>query len=134
MGFDYAAASKAWMNEQLFRQWLYRFDTFIAKTTKHETILLLDNASCHGQIDTLPTFSYLRIKFLPKRTTPILQPLDAVVIACIKRRYHRRLCERGIDLVDNGVFENTYQVDLKLAITCIYDIWYRMESIVFRNC
>ncbi len=75
MGFDHAVSSKAWMNEEVLRQWLYRFDTFIWKNTKRETLLLLGNAPFHGQIDTLSTFSYLRIKLLPKRTTPIVQPL-----------------------------------------------------------
>ena len=48
--------------------------------------LLIDNASCRGQTDNLPYLRYVRVHFLPKGTTSVLQPLDQGLIACMKKR------------------------------------------------
>ncbi len=72
-------------------------------------------------------------EILPPRTTPIIQLLDAEVIACIKRRYHQRLTMSSVDLVDSGVSENIYQVNLRMTIDWLYDIWQRLDNSIFRN-
>ena len=44
-GFDYHSNSKAWMNTELFCEWLHRFDCYIGKTNNrkycfYQTVLL----------------------------------------------------------------------------------------------
>ena len=91
LGYHYAYNKTSWMNELLLLQWLYSFDCTIDRSTRRESLLLLDNASCHGKIEKFLQGPFLHIIFLPKRTTSILQALDAGVIACLKRRYKKWL-------------------------------------------
>ena len=97
-------------------------------TERTEVLLLLDNASCHGNVEQLTNLQNAVTEFLPNRTTFKLQPLDAGIISCIRQQYSRRQIERAADLIDEGVYDKLYDVHLKLAITWIYDIWYRLPN------
>ena len=63
-GMMYRATPKARMNTYLFREWLQNFDSYIGQTANRRAVLLLDNASCHRQIQIdhssiiLKSFSY----------------------------------------------------------------------------
>ena len=96
--------------------------------------MLLDNASVHGTQAELPTLSNVTVHYLPKKTTSILQPLDAGVIASIKKRYMQRVVERGVDLIEEGVINNAYNVDLKTALKWLYQIWNELDDDLVRNC
>ncbi len=87
--FEYRSTPKAWMSQELFFDWLHRFEAYIASTAGRRVALLVDNASCHGTYDTLPNLLHLEVLFLPKNSTSRTQPLDAGIIACIKRRFRR---------------------------------------------
>ena len=112
------------MNIIIFHQWLFRFNAAVSATRRTRMLLLLDNASAHGHVSSLPVLPHVNVYFLPKKTTAILQPMDARVIACVNKRYKRKLVEHAVDLLDSGVFENIYDTDLHRAITWIYDTWY----------
>ena len=133
-GFHYTFNHAAWVNFVIFLLWTYYLDYTIRNTTKQPSLLHLDNASCHGKIVDIPKFQYLRLFFLPKKATSILQPLYAGVIAYVKRRYRQNLTTRDVELIDGGTVENLYNVDLKTAIQWVYNIWFRQESDVIRNC
>ena len=83
IGFDYVANERAWMNKEIFFSWLLRFNNAIASNPERQVLLLMDNATCHGQHDDLPVLSNVRVFFLPPRTTSVIQPLDAGIIAAI---------------------------------------------------
>ena len=76
-----------------FSGWLHRVDHYVATTSQRRVLFLCDNASCHGSIEDIPQLSHITIKFLPKRSTSILRPLDLSFMACIKRKYQRRQSE-----------------------------------------
>ena len=78
------------MTRDLFFEWLIEFDFYIGRTPGCRVALLIDNACCHGRIENLPSLRNVAVLFLPKRTTSRVKPLDAGIIACIKRRYRRR--------------------------------------------
>ena len=118
------------MTSSIFKEWLARFDRFIGCTTRKR----LDNASCHSAIENMTNLNYVQVRFLPKRTTPFLLPLDAGLIACAKRRFARRQAERAIDLIEHGVVRDLHRIDLKMAIEWIYQVWYQIKDCVFRNC
>ncbi len=98
--FDYHANRKAWMNSELFPDWLVRFDSYIGATQNVHAALLIDNASCHGSISNLPNLSNVTVFFFPKRTTSTLQAIDAGVIAALKNRYRTKQYERASDSVE----------------------------------
>ena len=133
-GWEYSSSKRAWMNTTLFKQWLLCFNAAVAVTRRECVLLLIDNASCHGTSATLPNLSHVDIHFLPKRTTSILQPMDAGVIASVKKRYIQRQNERAVDRIDRGLFDDPYKLDLNVAITWLYDIWHRLPPAIIRNC
>ena len=90
LGFKYYSNKKAWMNSDLFFSWLKSFDDYIGTTKDRYVVLLIDQASCHGSKETLPNLQHVKVVFLPANTTPFQQPVDAGVIACVKRRCLRR--------------------------------------------
>lgn len=85
------------------------------------------------RVKNFPNYRYLRVRFLSKNTTSVLQPIDAGVIACIKRRYQQRLYDRAVDLIDGRYLENPCDVDLKLRIKWVYEIRFRMERRAISN-
>ncbi len=78
------------MSSDTFFTWLKSFDDYIGTTKDRSVALLLDNASCHGSRATLPSLQHVTVVFLPANTISFFQPLDARIIASIKRRYHRQ--------------------------------------------
>lgn len=119
-GLDYTATKKAWMNIAVIFEWLRRFDAYIAQTPNRKAVLLIDNCSAHGDIELLPTLLRMLVIFLPKNTTSRLQPLDAGVIASIKKRYKRCSVVKAVELIESGVTRNLYDVDVLLATKNIY--------------
>ncbi|POM58282.1 Tigger transposable element-derived protein 6 [Phytophthora palmivora] len=90
----------------LFR-WLHALDLRMRNAQRH-ILLLVDNVSSH--IQPLSPLTNVRLGFLPKNTTSVLQPLDQGIILCIKRgfsnikeqdsvqRYLKRLPEEKISI------------------------------------
>jgi len=68
----YRNNKKAWMNYQLFNEWL---DTFNKRMIfeKRSILLILDNAPVHCHDTSL---SNIELLFLPPNTTSKIQPLD----------------------------------------------------------
>ena len=134
LGFDYTGSLKGWMNTELFFNWLLRFDAYISSTRDRKALLLIDNAPCNGNEDTLPSPQNVRVLYLPKCTKSILQPLDAGVIASLQRHYQRKQIERAVTIIEEETSEKLYQVDLNTAIEWMYAIWNSLESTTIYNC
>ncbi|KAH9126751.1 hypothetical protein AeMF1_002829 [Aphanomyces euteiches] len=86
MHLDYSSSKKGWMTSTLFREWLERFNSSMAVQDR-KVLLLVDNASSHRAIESL---SNVEVRFLPPNTTAYLQPLDAGIIAALKKKIQRR--------------------------------------------
>ena len=125
-GFDYHSNSEAWMNTELFFEWLHRFFCCIGKISKRKVLLLLDNAHCHGSIARLPELPNVSFLFSPKRTMSRLQPMDASVINALKNRYRSRIYDRVLDLLEGDNTCRLYQVDILPAVECMFDIWTKL--------
>ncbi len=122
------------MNTLSFFEWQGRFDSYIGRTRNKRVVLLLDNASCHGSNTNTPVLSNVTVIFLPKRTTSRLQPMDAGVIADIKRRYRIRKYERALDLMEGDDTYKLYQVNVLTAIEWMHEIWNEIDSTTIHNC
>lgn len=133
LGLDYHANRKAWMNKILFYEWLHRLDRYIGKEEGRKILLLIDNCSAHGKQETLPVLQNVRVEYLPPNTTSKVQPLDAGVIAWVKRKYKRRLLLRVFDNIDMGR-KSIYNVDILTAIRWTGEEWENCPPRVIRNC
>ncbi len=111
------------MNTTLFYEWLELFNAYISTTAERRVVLLIDNASCNGRVDDLPELSNVEVVYLPKRTTSRIQPLDAGIIACLKRRYRRNQILSALNLMDTEDTKNLYKVDILKAIRWINEEW-----------
>ena len=118
----------------IFFQWLGRFNATVAASYQNPILLLLNNAACHGRHDALPYISHVDVCFLPKRTTAVLQPMYAGIIACVKRRYANTHAKLAVDRLDAGCFENYYDIDMQQAIGWIYELWYGIDGDIMKKC
>jgi len=95
----YFSQPSAWMDGDVFKSW---FETVFLPAVRSRTtlpvVLICDNCGAHDELESA------QVTFipLPPNCTAIYQPLDLGIIACLKRRYKRRL----LDLVV-GAFEIT---------------------------
>ena len=94
--------------------------------------LLLDNASCHGSHLTLPCLKNVTVIFLPKNTTSFLQPLDAGIIASVKRRCSREQVLSALTSEQPNM-KLLYNVDLLTAMKWISEIWQSLDSSIVFN-
>ena len=85
-------------------------------------------------MEKLPTLLHVQILFLPKNTTARLQPLDAGIIASVKKRYRKRVVLRAVDLLSSNITENLYAMDIRQAMENVYDIWENLEASVIQSC
>ena len=90
------------MDELLsFSTWLKEFDIYKSKTPGRSVALLLDNTSAHGQSKDIPDLLNVEVIYLPKNATAFLQPLDAGVIASLKKRYRKKQYQSALSLIED---------------------------------
>ncbi len=103
LGFDYHGNKTAWMNTELFFAWLRRFDEYIGKSPDERLFFSLKTAKLIGKIDTLPELKNVEVRFLSPKATSKMQPMEAGIIAAIKRRYRRKQLLNAFDVLDCNV-------------------------------
>ena len=87
------------MDSDIFKSWFETvFLPAVRTRTTQPVALVSDNCGAHDQLEC----NQVKFTALPPNCTSIYQPLDLGIIACLKRRYKRRL----LDLVVS-VFEAT---------------------------
>ena len=93
------------------------------RTKKRNILLLLDNASSHKPGDLHLT--NVKIHMLPPNTTPVLQPMDAGIIAALKLNYREKQMDRAVDLIeeDEDYEGDTYAVDQLQAMKWCEEVW-----------
>lgn len=121
------------MKTSLFFGWLERFQAYISKTPGRRALLLIDNCSAHGTVESLPSLSNVRVVFLPPNCTSKIQPMDAGIIAALKLRYKRMHMERALDNLDAEV-KNIYKVDVLTAMRWFKRAWTELPSSIIANC
>ncbi|UYV79516.1 TIGD1 [Cordylochernes scorpioides] len=99
------ANKKAWVTAAMFTEWFHEF--FIPDAKKYlsskglpfKVLLLIDNAPGHPQ-DL--EYENVKVKFLPKNTTSLLQPLDQGIISTFKDLYIKRAFTYILEQMENN--------------------------------
>ena len=95
--------SKAWVTRILFVEWINEVfrpavkKYLLEKNLPPKILLVMDNAPAHPpglEDDLLEEFEFIKVKFLPPNTTPLLQPMDQQVISNFKKLYTKALFQR----------------------------------------
>lgn len=133
LGLDYYANKKAWMTSALFFDWLRRFERYIQRIKGRKVILLLDDCSAHGRMETIPEMDNVRVMFLPPNTTSKVQPMDAGIIAAMKMKYRRYQMERALDMSETNV-RDIYKLDVLTAMRTFKEVWKEIDASTIQNC
>ncbi len=102
MGFDYTITKNARMKHAVLLQKLRRVSNTVVRNFGLAILLLVEIVSSHWRYEDLISLHNITVYLLHKRTTAILQSIDACVIAIINRRYYRRIVERRVYLIESG--------------------------------
>lgn len=102
--------AKAWMTRAIFMEWLTKvFAPSVKKYLEENNLplrclLLMDNAPAHPpglEEDLDMEYDFIKVKFLPPNTTPLLQPMDQQVISNFKKLYTKELFSRCFQVTND---------------------------------
>lgn len=99
---DYYSQAKAWSDTKTFLLWWQRFLNYIRSKTNDPVLLILDNCGPHGA-DVKDPNEQVTILFLPPNCTSVFQPMDAGIIAMVKKLYRYRLLRLMIEMYDERI-------------------------------
>ncbi|XP_007955201.1 tigger transposable element-derived protein 1-like [Orycteropus afer afer] len=84
-----------WLTPSIFQEWFTgcfcpAIESYCTQHgLPHRALLLLDGAPCHpAHLDSLS--AHVRVEFLPKNTSALIQPMNQGIIAAFKAHYLRR--------------------------------------------
>ena len=129
----YSANPKAWMNGQLFEEWLRKLNCRMARQNRH-ILLFLDNAPSHPTVQ----MSHVKLQFFPPNTTSVSQPMDAGIIQAVKLKYRRRQLSHMI--IKMEVFssmtgtELLKQISVLDAIHWVAEAWNELTPETISKC
>ena len=118
--FIHANSKNAWMTSDIFEDWFH--NSFVPEVRKHlrslklpeKAVLLLDNCPAHPPAEMLRTRDgRIKVAYLPKNTTSLIQPLDQGVIATFKKNYRRELVTKLISTENRTVIEFLKEMTIK---------------------
>uniref|UniRef100_A0A1E1XRR1 Putative tigger transposable element n=1 Tax=Amblyomma sculptum TaxID=1581419 RepID=A0A1E1XRR1_AMBSC len=124
---DYTANKKSWMTREIFTDWLRKLDRKFAAQNR-KVLMFVDNCTAHCDVSGLTA---IRLAFLPKNTTSVLQPMDLGVIQNLKTLYRRHLLERLLLCLDSG---KSYDIDLLGAVHMLASSWNTVKPETIKNC
>ena len=131
MAVDWYASKNAWMNGDIHRTIMTKFNNQMRKAGRH-VLYVCDNASSHQ----VREYSHIKLLMLPPNATSIVQPLDQGIIRSVKRRYKKKLAERYLVSVENNKDVNTIlkQLDIVAATNMVHNAWKETSSTIIQNC
>lgn len=137
IGFVYKAQAKAWVDTEIFREWLLWFDN---RTRGRKVLLLLDNFIAHENAvqllknDPLYQLQNTRIEFLPANSTSYFQPLDQGIIANLKCYYKKKWLEFMLQQ-HNQNLDPLKTIDLVRVARWLIEIWeYDVQASTINTC
>jgi len=132
LGVYYTWQNKAWMEFDIFRNYVDSINTLIKEETPNRTILLLiDGAGAHSGIESM-RFSNVQIKLFPPNVTSHIQPLDAGIIRSVKAAYRKRLTREMLDEIE--INNKPLVINLKHALSWLAYAVNNVNPRLIRNC
>ena len=123
------------MTGALFVEWLKDWDRKLGQERK-SILLLVDNCTAHNVKNT--TLRNIRLEFLPKNTTSILQPCDQGIIRTTKAYFRKEMAGSVLRQIDEGnraaAADIAKKISLLDAILMLRDAWADVEASTIRNC
>lgn len=133
----YRSSKKAWINRYIFQDW---FTSYFCpaverycnqKNISHKALLLLDNAPGHPT-NLSDLSQHIRVEFLPKNTTALIQPMDQGVISTFKAYYLRQTFKKMICAVDSdenlSIRQFWKDFNIKHAIDNVAESWDEIKA------
>ena len=93
----YYHQKRAWSDSVVFAKWWQSFQLYISRRTERKCLLIMDNCGPHGSELIDPT-GQIECVFLPSNVTSVFQPMDAGIIAMLKKKYRNRLLMKMLDI------------------------------------
>ncbi|XP_036599095.1 tigger transposable element-derived protein 1-like [Trichosurus vulpecula] len=128
---------KAWVTMSLFQEWFVHFfcpaiEKYCAQNNlPNKALLILDSAPGHpGNLDDL--CDNVRVEYLPKNTTALIQPMNQGVIATFKACYLRRIFHLLLQRVnrdDRGTIREFWRnYNILNAVYNVAESWEELEA------
>ncbi|XP_047200519.1 tigger transposable element-derived protein 6-like [Hippoglossus stenolepis] len=99
-------------------------------------LLLVDNCTAHDVKNT--TLRNIRLEFLPKNTTSILQPCEQGIIRTAKAYFRKEMAHSVLCHTDEGsrvtAVDIADKISLLDAVLMLRDAWADVEASTIRNC
>ncbi len=131
VGVNYKWNTKAWIKALIFQEWIISFDKIIRfQNPARKVILISDNAGFHDLNGI--ELKNVKLKFLPPNTTSKLQPLDAGIIACFKRKYRKHFICFLLNEYEQNF--NSKKLDILAAIRFIVKSLSEVTENTIKNC
>lgn len=132
---NYYAQKNAWMNRTIFADWFKQvFVPQVQKDLKSKglppkAILVLDNAPCHPEEETLTSSDgNVTCFFLLANSTSLMQPMDQSVIETTKRRYRKKFLQQLLSEDEMSLIEFWKKYNVKDVIDNVSDAWSDVSS------
>lgn len=134
LGCHYRNQTKAWMNREIFGEWLLMLEEKFSNENRN-ILLLLDNFSGHKIPEFETSSKHVKLLFLPENTTSVTQPLDQGIISNLKVIYKRDLLNLyWAQLVSPGSQSKLSEINLLQAIHLLVSSWKSVEPKTIANC
>ncbi|XP_025017613.1 tigger transposable element-derived protein 6 isoform X1 [Tetranychus urticae] len=128
----YVSQSNAWMNLNLFTDWLKNWHIELVGQNK-KVLLLLDNFKGH-KINT-EDFPMITFNFLPPSTTSLTQPLDGGIIRAFKAKYLNIFVKYILNGIDSGRMSDIVKnINLLNALNWVDECWKAIPEQTICNC
>ena len=139
----YKHNKRAWILSGLWYEYLAGLEKEMKKQGRH-ILLITNNCPSHpppteppqnypADAPAPPVLSHVALCYLPKNTTPFLQPLDAGIIRMFKAGYRRRFATYLVDQFDR-TREAPLDIDILQSIRLISAAWDDIPPDVIFHC
>lgn len=136
----YTHTKNAWMTGEVFSRWFN--EDFVSSVRSHlrslnleeKAILTLDHCPVHPSTDLLQSRDgKIKVMFLPKNTTALIQPLDQGIIRAFKAHYRRELLS-AIVSSDSDMETYLKSLNLKGVLYSVGLAWQSVTQETIQHC
>ena len=112
---------------------LSKLNTRLRKESR-SIILFMDNARCHPE-DVAGKYSNVKVVFLPRNTTSVLQPADLGIIKNFKVHYRKLLLCHILSKIEecNTASEVVQSVTILNAVRWVAQAWEKVTPETFKK-